>query len=60
MKEVDKTPKEEISQVETCNLPNKQLKVMIIKMLNDLRRRMDKHSEKIKKELENIRKTKLN
>lgn len=33
---------------------------MFIKMLNELRRRMDEHSDKIKKELENIRKTKLN
>lgn len=60
MKEIDKTPEEEISQVKICNLPNKQLKVMFIKMLNELRRRMDEHSDKIKKELENIRKTKLN
>ena len=30
------------------NLPNKEFKVMIIKMLNELRRRMDEHSEKVK------------
>ena len=29
---------------------------MIIKMLNELRRRMDKHSENFNKELENIKK----
>ena len=41
--------------VEISNLPNKQLKVMILKMLNELRRRMDKHSEKFNQELENIK-----
>ena len=29
---------------------------MIIKMLSELRRRMDEHSEKFNKELENIKK----
>ena len=34
MKEHDKTPEEELSEVEINNLPGKELKVMIIKMLN--------------------------
>ena len=32
--------------------PNKEFKVMIIDMLNELRRRMDEHSDKFNKELE--------
>ena len=55
-KEQDKTPKEELSEVETGNLPNKEFKVMIIKMTKELRRRMDeqnKKSEVFNKELEN-------
>ena len=61
MKEQDKTP-EELSEVVKSNLPDKEFKVMIIKMLNELRRRMDEHSEKFNKQLENINKnqTELN
>ena len=54
MKEQDKIS-EELSQVEICNLSDKAFKVMIIKMLNKLRRGKDKHSE-FNKELENIKK----
>ena len=42
--------------MEISNLYNKEFKVMIIKMLSELRRRMDEHSEKFNKELENIKK----
>ena len=55
MKEQDKTP-EELSKVETSSLPSKEFKVMIINMLNKLGTRMDEHSEKFNKELENIQK----
>ena len=40
--------------MEISNLPNKEFKVMIINMLNELRR-MDEHSEKFNKELQNIK-----
>ena len=40
MKEQDKTL-EELSEVEISNLLDKDFKVMIIKMLNELRRRKD-------------------
>ena len=36
--------------MEISNLPDKEFKVTITKMLNELRRRMDEHSEKFKKE----------
>ena len=45
-----------LTKLEISNIPSKELKVMIIKMLTDLRRRMDEHSENYNKELENIRK----
>ena len=48
MKEQDKTP-EELSEMEISNLPDKEFKVMIIKMLNKLRRRIAEHSEKFNK-----------
>ena len=42
--------------MEISNLSDKKFKVMILKMFNELRRRMDEHSEKINKELGNIKK----
>ena len=41
--------------MEISNLPNKEFKVMIIKMLNKLRRRMDEHN-KFNRDLENRKK----
>ena len=54
--EQDKISVKELNKVEISNLPNKEFKVMIIKMLNKLRRRMDEHSENFTKELQNIKK----
>ena len=48
MKEQAKTP-EELSEMEISHLLDKEFEVMIIKMLNKLRRRMDEHSERYKK-----------
>ena len=42
--------------MEISNLPDKEFKVMIIKMLNELGRRMDKHSENFNEELEYTKK----
>ena len=45
--------------MEISNLPNKEFKVMIIKMFKELRRRLDKKNKKLEvfnKELENIKK----
>ena len=55
MKEQDKIPEEELSKVEISNLPDKEFKLMIIKMLHEFRR-MDEHSVKFNKELENTKK----
>ena len=59
MKEQDKTPEEELSQVEIGNLPKKEFRIVIIKMIQELRRRMDAQCEKLQegfsKELENIK-----
>lgn len=48
MKEQAKTP-EELSEMEISHLLDKEFEVMIIKMLNKFRRRMDEHSERYKK-----------
>ena len=58
MKEQDKTPEEELSEVEIGNLPEKEFRVMIIKVMKELGRRMDAQNEKLEvfnKELENIK-----
>ena len=57
-KEQDKTPEGELSKVETGNLPEKEFRVMIVKMIKELGRRMDEQSEKLEvfnKELETIK-----
>ena len=43
VKEQDKNPKEELSEVEISNLPSKEFKVMIAKMFNKLKRRTYEH-----------------
>ena len=43
VKEQDKNPKEELSEVEISNLSSKELKVMIAKMFNKLKTRMYEH-----------------
>ena len=59
MKEQDKTPEEQQSEVERANLPEKEFKVMIVKMIQELEKKMDAQSEKLQevfnKELENIK-----
>ena len=56
MKEQDKTSEKELKEVEISNLLDKEFKLMIIKILNKFRVRMDEHSENFDKELENINK----
>ena len=58
MKQQDRTPKEELSDVKIGNLPKKEFSVMIIKMIKELGRRMDAQSKKLKafnKKLENMK-----
>lgn len=55
MKEQDKTT-EQLSKVETSDLPSKEFQVTFINMLNKLGIRMDDHGDKFNKELENIQK----
>ena len=38
---------EELSEVEIGNLPEKEFRVMIVKMIKELGRRMDAQSEKL-------------
>ena len=44
-KEWDKTPETDLNETEISDLFNKELKIMVIKMLTDIRRTMFKQSE---------------
>ena len=59
MKEQDKTPEEQLSEVEIGNLPGKEFRVMIIKMIQDLGGKMEAWIKKIKemfnKDLEELK-----
>ena len=46
MKEQDKTPEKQLNEVEIGNLPEKEFRIMIVKVIQDLRKRME---AKIKK-----------
>ena len=59
MKEQDKTPEKQLNEVEIGNLPEKEFRIMIVKMIQDLRIRMEakieKMQEMINKELEELK-----
>ena len=42
MKGQDKTPEKQLKDVEIGNLPEKEFRVMIVKMIQDLRKTMEK------------------
>ena len=56
MKEQDRMSGKDLNDMEISNLPDKELKVMVITMFIKLRRRMNEHSMNVNKESENIRK----
>ena len=41
MKEQDKIPEKQLNEVEIGNLPKKEFKIMIVKMIQDLGKRMN-------------------
>ena len=47
MKEQDKTPEKQLNEVELGKLPEKQFRIMIVKMIQDLRKRMETKIEKM-------------
>ena len=44
----DKIPEKQINEVERSNLPEKEFRIMIVKMIQYLRKRMEVKTEKIK------------
>ena len=52
MKEQDKASGKELNEMEISNLPDKEFKVIVIKMLTELGRRKDELSENDNKKTE--------
>ena len=59
MKEQVKTPEKQLNEVEIGNLPEKEFRIMMVKMIQDLGKRMDarikKMQEMFKKDLEELK-----
>ena len=49
MKEQDKTPEKQLNEVEIGNLTEKEFRIMIVKMIQDLGKRMEAKIEKMQK-----------
>ena len=59
MKEQEKTPEKQLNEVEIGNLPEKEFRIMIVNMIQDLRKRMEANIEKMQemfnKDLEELK-----
>ena len=59
MKEQDKTPEKQLNEVEIGNLPEKEFRIMIVKKIQDLRKRMEAKIKKVQemfnKDLEELK-----
>ena len=51
MKKQDKTLEKQLNEVETGNLPEKEFRIMIVKMIQDLGKRMEAKIEKMQEML---------
>ena len=56
MKKQDKVSGKNPNVIEKNNLPEKEFKVVVIKMLNELRKRIDEQKQNFNKELEDTKK----
>ena len=55
IKEQEKTPEKQINEVETGNLPEKEIIIMIVKMIQDLRKTMEKMQEMFTKDQQELK-----
>ena len=46
----DKIPEKQINEVDISNLPEKEFRIMIVKMIQDLRKRIETETEKMQKQ----------
>ena len=52
MKGQDKTPEKQLNEVEIGNLPEKEFRIMIVKMIQDIGKTVEKMQEMFTKDLE--------
>ena len=52
MKGQDKTPEKQLNEVEIGKLPERKFRIMMVKMIQDLRKTMEKMQEMFNKDLE--------
>ena len=52
----EKTLENKLNEIDTSNLPETEFKTMIIKLLNELRGRLDEHNENLNREIVSIKK----
>ena len=59
MKEQDKTPRKQLNEVEIGNIPEKEFRIMMVKIIKDLGKRMEAKIKKMKemfnKDLEQLK-----
>ena len=55
MKGQDKTPEKKLNEVETGNLPEKEFRITIVKMVQELQKTMEKMQEKFTEDLEELK-----
>ena len=59
MKEQENPPEKQLNEVEICNLPEKEFRIMIVKVIQDLGKTMDAKIEKMQemfnKDLEELK-----
>ena len=55
MKGQDKTPEKQLNEVEIGNLPEKEFRIMIVKMMQDLVKRMEEMQEMFPKDPEELK-----
>ena len=59
MKKQDKIPEKQLNEVEISNLPEKEFRIMILKMIQDLRKtkeaKIEKMQEMFNKDLQELR-----
>ena len=54
MKGQDKTPEKQLNEVETSNLPEKEFRIMIVEMKQDLRKATEKMQKLCTEDLEEL------
>ena len=55
MKEQDKNPRDQTNEEEIGSLPEKEFRVMVVKMIQNLANRMEKIQEMFNKDLEELK-----